>query len=255
MSLINRALKKEQHRRSLNLRESVADTPVYSQNPAAGRMPARRHNRDSNLSILIGLMGTGMVILGVGGAFVYFGKAYLSGLAANSPKVEHEDGHSFAASTLTRDHANQILAEVDPSQSTLPDTNSEALVGDTETAVEPSFANDHSNPESKPEISDSRMNDDSTAAGDSVNHLSPVENMADQTPEEPRFDFKIQDFVDGLQVFGFRSAGVNSRLLLGGRVFKLDDVVDNERGLIFRGSDGEYLIFEAPSGYLYKKPL
>ena len=45
------------------------------------------------------------------------------------------------------------------------------------------------------------------------------------------------------------------RCSLGGHVFKLDDVIDNERSLIFRGSDGGYLIFEAPSGYLPTKAL
>ena len=101
----------------------------------------------------------------------------------------------------------------------------------------------------------SEIAEDPAATTENAESEDTITEIVDVVPEEPQLDFKIQDFVDGLQVFGFRSAGPNTRLLLGGRVFKLDDVVDNERGLIFRGSDGEYLIFEDPSGYLYKKTL
>ena len=97
--------------------------------------------------------------------------------------------------------------------------------------------------------------EDPAATTENAESEDTIAEIVDVISEEPQFDFKIQDFVDGLQVFGLRSAGPNTRLLLSGRVFKLDDVIDNERGLIFRGSDGEYLIFEAHSGYLYKKPL
>ena len=97
--------------------------------------------------------------------------------------------------------------------------------------------------------------EDPPVATENAESEDTIAEIVDVFSEEPQFDFKLQDFVDGLQVFGFRSAGPNTRLLLGGRVFKLDNVIDNERGLIFRGSNGEYLIFEAPSGYLYKRPL
>ena len=42
---------------------------------------------------------------------------------------------------------------------------------------------------------------------------------------------------------------------MNGCVFKLNDIVDNERGLRFIDSNGESTVFETLSGYRYYKPL
>ena len=255
MSLINQALKKEQQRRSLNLRETAADIPVYDSDTMGNGLSPSRQKKNASLSILLGLTGAGVVLLGLGGAFVYFGKAYLSGLTATSPTEEAKESPSFASNPLVSNPVNDILAENDDNPPASTPAEAEFQDESLETEGELAAAIDDQNPNLEIANASAGIDDDPTAVTEYSESGGANEEIVDSAPEEPQFDFKIQDFVDGLQVFGYRSAGANTRLLLGGRVFKLDDIVDNERGLIFRGSEGEYLIFEAPSGYLYKKPL
>jgi len=150
---------------------------------------------------------------------------------------------------------NDIIAENDGPLATGSATDADSQDEHNESEGEVALAIDDQSSSSEIVSPSSEIAEDPAPTTENAESEDTIAEIVDVISEEPQFDFKIQDFVDGLQVFGFRFAGPNTRLLLGGRVFKLDDVVDNERGLIFRGSDGEYLIFEAPSGYLYKKPL
>ena len=73
MSLINQALKKEQQRRSLNIKTPSLDIPTYESEPLTASEVARAKSKNP-LGILIGFAGLGLVMLVCGGAFVYFGK-------------------------------------------------------------------------------------------------------------------------------------------------------------------------------------
>jgi hypothetical protein len=258
MSLINQALKKEQQRRSLNLREATSDTPVYDSNAMGNGLSPARQKKNASLSILLGLTGAGVVLLGLGGAFVYFSKAYLSGLAANSHSEEASEQTSLASSPLTSNPVTEIIAQVDSHNAKKPDSGSDLQSKSVQASMESALLDQESNPNAELGLADSgsveNPNADSEVAQNPQSQEEPGE-IVESAPGKPQFDFKIQDFVDELQVSGFRSAGANSRLLLGGRVFKLYDIVDNERGLVFRGAYGQNLVFEAPSGYLYRKPL
>lgn len=248
MSLINQALKKEQKRRSLNLRETATDIPVYDSNAMGNGFSPSQQKKSISLSILIGFTGAGVVLLGLGGAFVYFGKAYLFGITATSTPEETAENPSIVSNPLTSNPVNYIIAENEGPLATAPATDADSQGEHNESKGDVVLASVDQSPSSE-------IAEDPAATTENAESEDTITEIVDVVPEEPQLDFKIQDFVDGLQVFGFRSAGPNTRLLLGGRVFKLDDVVDNERGLVFRGSDGEYLIFEDPSGYLYKKTL
>lgn len=239
MSLINQALKKEQQRRSLNLRDSTTDIPTYdSGNVGNGLSPATRQNNRS-LSILLGFTGVGALLLVLGIGFVYFGKSYLNQLNSTPIVSQAESGtSSFAAETTETPVTNvtDILNEIEEEEQALQsEVSSNEEIPNAETVTE-------------------------TEVTDNMVAESPVEEIEDpvsveEEPSEPEYDFKIQNLIDEMQVLGYRSAGLNSRLLMNGRVFKIDDIVDNERGLRFIGSDGESLVFEAPSGYRYRKPL
>jgi len=258
MSLINQALKKEQQRRTLNLREATSDIPVYDSGAIGNGLSPSRQKKNISLSILLGLTGAGVVLLGLGGAFVYFGKSYLSGLAANSPSETASEQASLASSPLTGNPVAEIIAEVDVPTPEEPDSGLDRQSASAQTGVESPSPDLDSRPSAELANVGDGSAEDPTAYSETAQNMESEEEsgeIVESAPEEPQFDFKIQDFVDELQVFGFRSAGANSRLLLGGRVFKLNDIVDNERELVFRGSDGQNLVFEAPSGYLYKKPL
>jgi len=245
MSLINQALKKEQQRRSLNLRDAPPDIPTYdSGNVGNGLSPSTRQSNRS-LALLIGFTGVGAVLLLIGGGFIYFGKSYLKQINT-TPIVAQETSEETAFASGPTEEApvatvSDILEEIEEEKQAL---RPEQVPGDEVAAS----------------TSESDANDDPMAAEAAADSVTAEDETASNTdpadaPTEPVFDYKIQDLIDEMQVLGYRSAGVNSRLLMNGRVFKLNDTVNNEHGLRFIGSDGESLIFEAPSGYRYRKPL
>jgi len=242
MSLINQALKKEQQRRSLNLNESISDIPTYdSGNLGNGLSPSVRQNNRS-LSILFGFTGVGAFLLILGIGVVYFGKSYLNQLNSTPTVSQADAGTSFAAEPPETPETNvtstksEIQAEgKDP----LTEIVTSIDVADVESPAEPA-----------PETELGETDGTETLE-------SPEEEpaLAEAEVSKPEYDFKIQNLIDEFQVLGYRSAGANSRLLMNGRVFKLNDIVDNERGLRFIGSNGESIVFETPSGYRYYKPL
>lgn len=242
MSLINQALKKEQQRRSLNLRDSIPDIPTYGSEDSENSLTSSARKNNRSLSVLLGFTGVGVLLLALGGGFIYFGKSYLSQFRAPQMVSRTEDKGSFAAVSENPPIATvtQILEEIEGESS-----SASANSGDT---------SEDPNPESDRSVQSetaASRNADSAILEEPIG----VENPETDISAEPEFDFKIQDLIDEMQVLGFRSAGPNSRLLMNGRVFKLEDIIDNERGLRFLGSDGENLVFEAPSGYRYRKPL
>lgn len=241
MSLINQALKKEQQRRSLNLRDSIPDIPTYGSGDSENSLTSSARKNSRSLSVLLGFTGVGVLLLALGGGFIYFGKSYLSQFKAPQMVSRTEDKGPFTTESenppITT--VTQILEEIE-GESSFASANSEETNG-------------------SPNQESDRSIQSETAASKNSDSATPEESIGVENPEtemsaEPEFDFRIQDLIDEMQVLGFRSAGPNSRLLMNGRVFKLDDIIDNERGLRFLGSDGENLVFEAPSGYRYRKP-
>ncbi len=244
MSLINQALKKEQQRRSLNLRgDSVSDIPTYdSGNVGNGLSPSVRQSNRS-LSILLGFTGVGALLLVLGIGFVYFGKSYLNQLNSTPMVSQAETSTSFAAETPETPvtTVSDILKEIEEEKQEL-------------LTAEAASNEEIANPDSETEAPQGTAAEETSEV--ELQEGEPEESAtAEKAPAEPEYDFKIQNLIDELQVLGYRSAGVNSRLLMNGRVFKIDDIIDNERGIRFIGSDGESLVFEAPSGYRYRKPL
>ena len=236
------ALKKEQQRRFINLKESISDIPTYdSGNVGNGLFPTLRQNNRS-LSILLGFTGVGgfLLILGIG--VVYFGKSYLNQLNS-TPMVSRADtGTSFAAESPETPETNVTNTESKiqvEGKNPLTEVITSLEVADVESPAEPT---------AKIEMGE---------AFGTVTLVAQEEETALAEAEvfKPKYDSKIQNLIDEFQVLGYRSAGANSRLLMNGCVFKLNDIVNNERGLRFIGSNGESIVFETPSGYRYYKPL
>lgn len=238
MSLINQALKKEQQRRSLNLKSPSVDIPTYHSEPLTASSLSKGSKPKNPLAILIGLTSLGILMLVCGGTFVYFGKSYLSSLnsapvvataeteASDTPSAAPENplSKALAANKQQVEAAEAISAESDDAQldnAASPSSEAESI----ETLQEP-------------------------AATPSVETAIP-----EPVAETPKFNIDIQTAIDGLQVHGFRSAGANSRLLMNGRVFGLNDIVNLELEIRFKGSKQGALIFEDSAGFEYQKTL
>jgi hypothetical protein len=64
---------------------------------------------------------------------------------------------------------------------------------------------------------------------------------------------RIQAYIDALQVTGARAAGSESKALVNGHVFKLNDVLDKTLGLRLKQVDADHLTFVDAAGDTYVK--
>ncbi len=248
MSLINQALKKEQQRRDLNLRGSAAHPASQAMNSP---IESPRHGRTSHgnsLSILLGFTGLGAVLLVTGGAFVYFGKSYLSDLNPQTTLAQAETGESAnAAAPAPKSGLGKVAA-------TIAESDERTKITDI-TLDEPTPVSTEAAP-TTPDSTDSLVSETQPAPAVKDSPVSnPPTPLVPLVQLAPVFDLEVQAYVDELQVIGYRSAGPNSRLLMNGRVYKLDDIVDHKSGLRFKGTIDGNLIFEDSNGAKYEKPL
>lgn len=64
---------------------------------------------------------------------------------------------------------------------------------------------------------------------------------------------RIQTFIDALQVSGVRYAGAESKAIIGGHIYRVNDVLDRALGLRLRKVDTDHLTFVDASGATYVK--
>lgn len=76
-----------------------------------------------------------------------------------------------------------------------------------------------------------------------------------RSPAPPKQDFKILAYIDKLKVLGIRAAGSDSKVLMSGRVYRLNDIVDYELGLRLTGVGATTLTFVDENGVVYTKSL
>lgn len=238
MSLINQALKKEQQRRSLNIKTPSPDIPTYESEPLTASEVARRNSKNP-LGVLIGFAGLGLVMLVCGGAFVYFGKSYLSNLNHPSVVANAESGEAKTTSLASSKPSNPLSSALATSAKAVDAVeevstkNVDAILEDT-----PSVTADPIASLEEPEV----------VPATEIPAVGPV-------PEKAAFKIEVQTAIDVLEVHGFRDAGSNSRLLMSGRVFRLNDFVNHQLGIQFIGSRDGQLVFKDSLGFEYTKSL
>ena len=242
MSLIIQALKKEQQRRSLNLKSPSIDIPTYDSEPLTASRLSRSGRSKNTLPILLGFTALGAVLLLGGGAFVYFGKSYLANLnlapiAAEATDSETANTASLASSNLSNSLSGALAGNQLRAEATNAITTESAVASQENTLSAP-------------------LETEAALDLPEASNRAPAETATvGPVAEKPEFNLEIQNFIDELQVHGFRSAGANSRLLMNGRVFKLNDIVSHELAIRFKGSRDGALVFEDSLGYQYEKPL
>jgi hypothetical protein len=79
--------------------------------------------------------------------------------------------------------------------------------------------------------------------------LAPAAAGAEATSAADR----VQAFVDGLHVTGARAAGADSKALVDGHVFKINDIVDKALGIRLTAVDADHLTFMDRSGNTFQK--
>jgi hypothetical protein len=74
-------------------------------------------------------------------------------------------------------------------------------------------------------------------------------------PAVPKQDFRILSYIDKLKILGIRAAGSDSKVLMSGRVYRLNDILDYELGVRLTGIGATTLTFTDESGVVYTKSL
>ena len=189
MSLINQALKKEQQRRSLNLKSPSVDIPTYESEPLTAARLSRSGRSKNTLPILLGFTALGAVLLVCGGAFVYFGKTYLSNLnpgpVAAATDSETAKTHSLASSHGSNSISAALAGNLQSVETIDAITAESALAAQGTTLPEPS--------------EDAAATLDLPEAPNAV----PAETATlESVTEKPKFNIEVQNYIDGLQVHG-----------------------------------------------------
>jgi len=241
MSLINKALKKEQQRRI----GSPPDAALYtlsSHSPARARQ--RQDNR--NITILVGFVCMGLFVLGLSGAFVYFGSQYLA-------KQESGDG---AESSTALASSEQIEEASTSAPKSIIKKAEDAASKNDEIATQTDTAAASPKESSKPIAATPGPAIASAQTAAVPAPINPEADLIDPNEQIDRNgDPEIWAFVDGLKIQGIRAAGAQSRLLLNGRVYKIGFTIDRRFGLKFKDADEQAIYFEDQHGRIYDKML
>jgi len=242
MSLINQALKHAQRRQS-------APPPGYD---TVGGL-ACRPRKSKAMKVLIGFLASGILLVaGAGYALRYSAQLFESADAsaataaakpskaaktepapAGASKTKHPEEPADAAGTEGASAPNKAKAE--PSS---PDFE----------ALKASFTPEQLTALKRMLAQEAAAADDPAAAageaGDSFDNPDPaVKNPA------------IAAFVAALDIQGVRAAGEKSRILVDGRVYRVGQLVDLERGVRLQHVEHGVLIFADKRGTLYPRTL
>ena len=215
MSLINDALKKAQRQRSTD------SAPPLAAPTAAGPGPgARAVKRAKPLAFDAQMLRLALTVLGVGlvliGSMLYFQwKAYPSGTLTLSGIKPRPKTPVKEIPVAVDEKISLIVPATDRGQ---PAT----------TAVEPAL----------PIVS---------APG------APIEPAPSRTALKLRPDPKILAYIDAVRITGIRAAGVDSKVLMNDRVFRVNDMVDRTLGLRLTAVEASALIFEDERGVVYTR--
>ena len=237
MSLINDALKKAQRERTGGAPET---TPV----PGGGSRPPieaqRRANRGPQLTLIAGGAIAGMVL--AGGA-VWFFRSPPPPTAPSTP-VRAEASPAIAATAAP--------AATPPAAAGRTATPPAAVASQAQSGPGPVLTPAESTPAKSSTSTEPTVSTAARAAA-TPSH-EPMRANPPAPSAAPTLTLaKLAEIVDALRVTGIRPAGVDSKVLLNDRVFRLGDVVDLAHGVRLTGATANSLTFSEPSGLVYTR--
>ena len=236
MSLINKALKQEQLRRSHGMQDGSAQMMA-----AAVSGANRRGNQGPK--ILLGFIGLGLLLTVSITLFAVFGLGLLGGGSAEQPK----DSLAKATQPVETESATEAQP-AQATQSSQPDLTGNAIEDLSPEELEAL----------KNLIAAKSANGTGATEGiveDVAQDLISETGAQPEQQQAPSLDLEILNYVESLEVQGARAAGEKSRLLMNGRVYRLNDVIDHEKGLIFKEVQQGFVIFQDRNGADYEKAL
>jgi len=246
MSLINDALKKAARQRA----EEQSDLPPM---PGGGRRPGRSGRPMATQSIiLIAAAAVALVVV----------SAVVTGIMVTSkpaPKPAAAEAPAPAAPRAQATptiavHVPEIVAApaprtpspTPPPVAAPPAITLAPVAAPPVVAVQPSPA---PAPAAAPSVAVQVSPAPALAAPIAVQSPGPVSAPPKGGAEQ------AQGFVDGLRVSGVRSAGSDSKVLINGHVYKVNDVLDRTLGIRLVRVDADHLTFVDAGGATYLKSL
>lgn len=268
MSLINEALKKAEQARA----GGISETPT---SPVAPVIAKRGRTIGTRTLVLLGLV---VVLLVVGGTTALFLRS--GSEPASAPRVEgvvkakaapaaepaksespvetQNPPTQSASNTVGSSGATTAPAAVTPAPSVNPKS---AVPSSPPAATVPPPPTAAPAVPAAPAAAASTVPAPTPSAAAVVSTPSPAAPLAPPSPSVstppanamPRPDEKIAEYLDRLRILGVRSPGPEARVLIGERVFRLNDIVDRGLGLRLQKVDPGQITFVDAAGATYTK--
>ena len=229
MSLINEALKKAQKLRTGEPGATMAPMP------GGGSIAKRGAARSTQQLVLIASGAMVLVVLSVVGTFWFVHRTPEPKPAPQPTTVKSAAPASPSAAPVIAAITAPAVAVEPPSTTPLPPA---------EKRREPAVSAAEKTAATK-----------QTATPTSVTEApSPSPTLAAVAPTVPiATDPRVHVFVDGVKVMGIRSSGDDSRVLMGDRVFRVNDIVDRNLGVRLTKVESSALTFTDSNGAIYVK--
>lgn len=247
MSLINEALKKAQ---LLRAAEAVPEPATAEPPETSPAVVARKAPRSARAVALITL-GAGLFVLG-GSLLAYFLFALPATTVVLGPVRPPSKPAPVAVQPIPPaanendlPSAEAIPAAPKAAQSSAAATAPPAPAGAAFATTAADSASSH-----PPQRSGSSVTPATSAAGPAVAPpaTGPIADAATPRPSE-----LVQAFIDRVRVMGIRAAGDDSRVLLDGRHYRLNDLVERNLGVRLVKVEANCVTFEDPTGATYVK--
>ena len=268
MSLINEALKKAEQARAGGLGESPAA-------PAAPVITKRGRTIGTRTLVLLGAM---VILLIVTGALSLFwrtgaepsaeprsetvaksktttGRDSPPGESAPAPAVASSPATAHAPTPATAAPASSPHPH--PTPAVTPATEARSSAASSPGSATPNAATPGVVPTSGAASDTSRPLPATAALPPAAPAAAPPPTTpavtAPPASATPRADERISEHLDRLRILGVRSPGPEARVLIGERVYRINDIVDRTLGLRLQSVDPGRITFVDPAGVTYTK--
>jgi hypothetical protein len=272
MSLINEALKKAEQARAGGLTEA----------PASPAVPAITKRGRAIGTRTLALLGVVVVLLVVGGTTSLFLRSDPDPVSAPRPEgvVKAKAVPAAKPAPAQTSETNSTTPTTSPRENAASSTATTAPVGSmpapgiTDHTAAPSAptAPNVLPPTAAPARSAPPPSPPSAAPASAAPAIAPSTTVVVSTPPPappiasasptvavppanpmPRPDEKIAEYLDRLRILGVRSPGPEARVLIGERVYRINDIVDRTHGLRLQSVEPGRITFVDPSGASYTK--
>jgi hypothetical protein len=258
MSLINEALKKAQRQRN---EEAELAAPMPG---GGGRSAQRSHGLSTQSLVLLATVGIALFVVCVVMSVIWINRPSPSQTLPVKPLASVKSTAGFSGTALAPIVVpiadSPRLAEPVAAAITAPVTAPSSVIksAPVQTAPAAPTAPTMSSARSAPvsDLATSTRVDSSPAA---PRELAPsfaraTDPIAPALPSPiGKFDERIQSLVERFRVAGIRASGLDSKVLLNEKVYKINDIVDRTNGLRLTQVANDSLTFTTPDGITYVK--